>query len=123
MDAIRDFLAIPFGWLLGLFYDLSGNYLLSLVVITLIVRLVLLAPSIKQQKNSAKQMRLQAKINKIRAKYPSGTREAQMKISEETQELYRREGFSASCRNDRSGTLYPVGQRRSHLQHCVDGNW
>ena len=96
MDAIRNFLAIPFGWLLGLFYDLSGNYLLSLVVITLIVRLVLLAPSIKQQKNSAKQMRLQAKINKIRAKYPSGTREAQMKISEETQELYRREGFSAS---------------------------
>lgn len=96
MDAFRDFLAIPFGWLLGLFYDLSGNYLLSLVVITLIVRLVLLAPSIKQQKNSAKQMRLQAKINKIRAKYPSGTREAQMKISEETQELYRREGFSAS---------------------------
>ncbi len=96
MDAIRDFLAIPFGWLLGLFYDLSGNYLFSLVLITLIVRLVLLAPSIKQQKNSAKQMRLQAKINKIRAKYPSGTREAQMKISEETQELYRREGFSAS---------------------------
>lgn len=96
MDGIRDFLAIPFGWLLGLFYDLSGNYLLSLVVITLIVRLILLAPSIKQQKNSAKQMRLQAKINKIRAKYPSGTREAQMKISEETQELYKREGFSAS---------------------------
>lgn len=96
MEAIRNFLAIPFGWLLGLFYDLSGNYLLSLVLITLIVRLVLLAPSIKQQKNSAKQMRLQAKINKIRAKYPSGTREAQMKISEETQELYKREGFSAS---------------------------
>lgn len=96
MTGIRDVLAIPFGWLLGWFYDISGNYLLSLIVITLIVRLVLLIPSIKQQKGSAKQMRLQAKINKIRAKYPGGTREAQMKISEETQELYRKEGFSAS---------------------------
>ncbi len=90
-----DLLAVPFGWVLSLLFELTNNYFLSLLIITLITRLILLPSSIKQQKNSAKQMRLQAKVNKIRAKYSTlNPREAQMKVSEETQELYRREGFS-----------------------------
>lgn len=100
MTILRDFLAVPFGWALGVFYSFSGNYLLSLVIITLILKLLLLPLGIKQQKGAAKQMRLQAKVNKIRAKYAGAGREGQMKISEETQELYRREGFnpaSAGC--------------------------
>ena len=94
MTAIREILAIPFGWALGAIYELSGNYLLALIVITVVLRLILLPSSINQQKNSAKQMRLQAKVNKIRAKYAGQGREAQMKISEETQELYKREGYN-----------------------------
>ncbi len=90
-----DFLAAPFGTILSLLFDLTHNYLFSLMLITIVVRLLLLPQAVKQQKNSAKQMRLQAKVNKIRAKYSTlNPREAQMKISEETQELYRREGFS-----------------------------
>lgn len=97
MTAFYDWLATPFGWLMGLLYNGTGNYLLALVIITIFTRLILLPSSIKQQKNSAKQMRLQAKVNKIRAKYAgSQTREAQAKIQEETQELYQREGFNAS---------------------------
>ncbi len=95
MDAIYNALAIPFGYALSLLFQITNNYLLSLLLITLIIRLILLPQSVKQQKNSAKQMRLQAKVNKIRAKYSTlNPREAQMKVSEETQELYRREGFS-----------------------------
>lgn len=94
MTAFRDVLAIPFGWALGALYDLSGNYLLALVVITVVLRLILLPSAVKQQKNSAKQMRLQAKVNKIRQKYAGQDRQAQMKISEETQELYRCEGYN-----------------------------
>ena len=82
--------------MLSAFYEISGNYLLSLLVITLIMRLLLLPLAVKQQKNSAKQLRLQAKVNKIRQKYASLGREGQMKISQETQELYQREGFNAS---------------------------
>ncbi len=94
-EIIYDTLAIPFGYALSLLFQLTNNYLLSLILITLVIRLILLPQSVKQQKNSAKQMRLQAKVNKIRAKYSTlNPREAQMKISEETQELYRREGFS-----------------------------
>lgn len=93
---MRDILAIPFGYALSWLYSICGNYLIALVIITVALRLILLPSSIKQQKNAAKQMRLQAKVNKIRARYAGQqSREAQMKIQEETQELYRREGFSA----------------------------
>lgn len=95
MTAIYDWLATPFGWIMGVIYELTDNYLLALVIITVITRLLLLPSSIKQQKNSAKQMRLQAKVNKIKQKYAGQqTREAQQKIQEETQELYNREGFN-----------------------------
>lgn len=95
MSGLRDILAIPFGWALNLLYQINIPYLASLVIITVVVRLALLPTSIKQQKNSAKQMRLQAKVNKIKAKYAgNNSRENQAKIQEETQELYKREGFN-----------------------------
>ena len=96
-EAIYKYLGVPFGYALGWLYGIFDNYLIALVIITVVLRLILLPTSIKQQKNSAKQMRLQAKVNKIRAKYAGQqTREAQQKIQQETQELYQREGFSAS---------------------------
>ncbi len=89
---MRDFLAIPFGYALSGLYSLTDSYLLSIFLLTLIVRLLLLPSSIKQQKNSAKQVRLNAKVNKIRQKYAGN----QQKIQEETQALYQREGFGAA---------------------------
>ena len=97
MTAFYDWIATPFGWVLGVLYSLTDNYLLSLLIITVFVRLILVPSAITQQKNSAKQMRLQAKVNKIKAKYAGVQgREAQQKIQQETQELYSREGFNAS---------------------------
>ena len=90
MIGIRNAVAVPFGYVLGLMYMLTGNYLLAIIGLTILVRLCLLPVSIKQQKNSAKQVRLQPKVNKIRTKYAGN----QQKIGEETQALYQREGFS-----------------------------
>ncbi len=98
MTALYNALAVPFGYILHFFYNFSGNYLLSLFILVLLVKLVLLPSSISQQKNSAKQLRLQPKVNRIRQKYSNGgqpTREMQMKIQEETQALYQKEGFNA----------------------------
>lgn len=97
MSGLYDALAVPFGYVLHLFYILFDNYLVSLFVLTLVVKLIMLPSSISQQKGSAKQTRLQPKINRIRQKYSNGgqpTREMQMKIQEETQALYQKEGFS-----------------------------
>ena len=65
---MRDILAVPFGWVLSAFYGLTDNYVLSIVLLTILVRLLLLPTSNKQKKNSAKQTRLNAKVNKIRQK-------------------------------------------------------
>lgn len=89
---MREALAVPFGWALSGLYGFTGSYLLSIVLLTLIVRLLLLPTSISQQKNSAKQVRLNTKVNKIKQKYAGN----QQKIQEETQALYQREGFGAA---------------------------
>ena len=89
---MRDFLALPFAFVLQLFYSWTNSYLASILILTLITRLVLLPASISQQKNSAKQVRLNTKVNKIKQKFAGN----QQKIQEETQALYQREGFSAA---------------------------
>ena len=98
MASLYNTLSVPFGYVLNLLYSLTGEYLLSLFILTFVVRLCMVPSAMKQQKNAAKQLRLQAKVNKIRAKYASlPQREAQAKIQQETQELYQREGFSAAA--------------------------
>ncbi len=89
---MREILAVPFGWVLGGLYGLTDNYILSILLLTIVVRLCLLPTSISQQKNSAKQVRLNTKVNKIKQKYAGN----QQKIQEETQALYQREGFGAA---------------------------
>ncbi len=92
MEFIRDILAVPFGFALSLFYNLTDSYILAIVLLTVIIRAALLPTSISQQKNSAKQVRLNTKVNKIKQKYAGN----QQKIQEETQALYQREGFGAA---------------------------
>lgn len=91
MTRMYEILGIPFGWVISLFYAMTGNYLLSIFCLTVIVRLCLLPSAISQQKGMAKQARLQPKLRRIQKKYEGN----QQKIQEETQALYQREGTSA----------------------------
>lgn len=91
MAKLYEILGIPFGWVISLFYAMTGNYLLSIFCLTVIVRLCLLPSAISQQKGMAKQARLQPKLRRIQKKYEGN----QQKIQEETQALYQREGTSA----------------------------
>ncbi len=100
MDSLYNALAVPFGYLLHFLYEFTNNYMLSLVLLVFLVKLILLPSSMSQQKNSAKQLRLQPKLNRIRQKYSNGgqqTREMQMKVQEETQALYQKEGYSPTA--------------------------
>ena len=91
MEFIREIFSIPFGYLIGFFYNISGNYLLSLLFMTICVKLILLPSSINQQKSMAKSQRMQPKIKRIKEKYGSN----QQKMQEEMNALYAREGYSA----------------------------
>ncbi len=91
-----DFLYGIFGFLFRFFLDFVGNYGLALVIFTLLFRLILLPSTVKQQRSSAKMVRLQPKINRIKEKYQDyAPQERQQRIQMETSELYQREGYSA----------------------------
>lgn len=92
MGFIRELLTPIFALPLYFFYNLTGSYILAIVLLTVIIRCALLPTSISQQKNTAKQTRLTTKVNKIKQKYAGN----QQKIQEETQALYQREGFGAA---------------------------
>ncbi len=88
-----DAIAVPFGWLLGQFYGIVGNYFLAIALFALVFKLILLPSTISQQKSTAKQTRLQPKLRRIQERY-KGDKDAQRKIQEEQQALYQREGFN-----------------------------
>lgn len=89
MDILYD----VFGWLLGQFYNLVGNYFVAIALFALFFKVVLLPSAIKQQKSTARQARLQPKLRRIQERY-KGDKNAQQKIQEEQQALYQREGFN-----------------------------
>ena len=85
-EGIRTLLLPVFSLPLSWFYDWTGSYVLAIFLLTIIIRLALLPVSIKQQKNSAKQTRLNAKVNRIKQKYANNQQKAQQEI----QALYQR---------------------------------
>lgn len=88
-----DFLYDVFGWLLGQFYNLVGNYFVAIALFALFFKVILIPSAIKQQKSTARQARLQPKLRRIQERYKSD-KNAQQKIQEEQQALYQREGFN-----------------------------
>lgn len=90
MSNFFSFLYIPFGWLLHWIFEFLGSYGWSLIVFTVLVRLLMFPLSISQQNGSAKQARLQPKIAKIRQRYAGN----QVKMNEEMQKLYDRENYN-----------------------------
>lgn len=95
MSALFDLIRKPFGWLIQWFYSLTGNYLIAILVFSIVLKVVLFPFGIKQQKNSQKQAALRPKENVIRKKYAGRTdRATQLKMNTEIQELYQKENFS-----------------------------
>ena len=71
-------------------YSILKNYWLSIVIFTVITRIILLPVSIWVHKNSIKMVKLQPEINFIKARY-AGDSEI---ISEKQFELYKKEKYS-----------------------------
>ena len=83
------------GAFLGWLDKLTGNYVVALFLFAIIVEILLLPLSIKQQKNSIRQAKLRPKEMAIRKKYAGRNDQAtQQKVTMEIQELYQRENFN-----------------------------
>ena len=83
-------IAKPIGYLLMWIYKLVGNYGISLIILTLIVKLVLYPLYAKQIKSSADMTEMSEKAQEIQRRY-ANDREKQ---NEEMQKLYSEAGFN-----------------------------
>ncbi len=95
MESIFDILYIPMGYLIRLAYTLTDNYLLAILLFTLIMEVILSPFGIKQQKNQVKQASLAPKVAAIRKKYAGREDNAtKQKMQNELMDMYQKENFN-----------------------------
>lgn len=79
-----------FGYILNFFYELLNNYGLAILIFSVLLRLILIPITIKQQKSMKKSAELQEKMKDIQAKYKNNPE----KLNQETINLYKTEKMS-----------------------------
>ena len=87
---MADIVTVPFGWLLGVLYDMTSNYGVAMILFALIVQAVLTPINCKSKKSMMKMSRLQPRIQEIQRKYAHD----QQKQNEAIQKLQQEEGAS-----------------------------
>ena len=92
MAAIMGFFSSTFGYILNAIYNINfiKNYGVAIILFTILIKVVLLPITIKQQKTMKKTARIQEEAKKIQEKYKGN----QEKINQETLDLYKRENMS-----------------------------
>ena len=85
-----DFFANIFGYMLEAIYNVVNNYGIAIIIFTIIIKLVMLPISIKQQKTMKKSAKMQVKIKEIQEKYSND----QVRQSQEMMDLYKKENMS-----------------------------
>mgnify|MGYP006070252661 FL=1 len=82
-----EFFANIFGYLLQLLYNLVNNYGLAIILFTVVIKLLLLPLSIKQQRTMKKSTELQEKMKVLQFKYKNNPE----KLNQEMMDLYKSE--------------------------------
>ena len=85
-----EFFANIFGYLLQFLYQLINNYGIAIILFTVIIKLLLLPLSIKQQRTLKKSAELQEKMKVIQFKYKTDPE----KMNQEMMNLYKSENMS-----------------------------
>ena len=85
-----SFFANIFGYILNWIYNVVGNYGWAIIIFSIIIKLLLVPISVKQQKTLKKTNKIQEKMKEIKVKYKNNPE----KLNEATMELYRTENMS-----------------------------
>ncbi len=96
-----SFFANIFGYVLNFLYQFVNNYGLAIILFSVILKLIMLPISIKQQKTMKKSAKIQEKLRVIQDKYKNNPE----KLNQETIELYKTEKMSPF-----SGCLSAIAQ-------------
>ena len=84
------FLANLFGYLLNFIYHIVNNYGIAIILFSILIKLILLPISIKQQKTMKKSVAIQEKVRQIQFKYKNNPEQ----MNKATIELYKTEKMS-----------------------------
>ncbi len=79
-----------FGYILNFIYNIVNNFGVSIIIFSVLLKIVLLPISIKQQKTMKKTAKVQEKVKELQEKYKND----QQKLNQEMMELYKRENIS-----------------------------
>ena len=62
-------ISVPLGWIMSRIYDLVGNYGITLILFTLVTKLLMMPLTIKQKKSMIRMNAFQPLIQNIQKKY------------------------------------------------------
>ena len=96
-----NFIANIFGYLLNFLYNLLNNYGLAIIIFSILVKLLLLPLTIKQQKTMEKTTKMQEEMKSLQFKYKNDPE----KLNKEMMDMYKRENMSPF-----SGCLSSIAQ-------------
>lgn len=85
-----SFFANLFGYVLNFLYELVKNYGLAIIFFSILVKLIMLPITIKQQKTMKKSAKIQEEMKQIQFKYKNEPE----KLNQEVMNLYKRENMS-----------------------------
>ncbi|SFA42699.1 protein translocase subunit yidC [Parageobacillus thermantarcticus] len=96
----NEYIVYPLSWLIKYVANvLGGSYGLSIIVVTIFIRLLILPLMIQQTKNAKAMQALQPEIQKLREKYSSKDMQTQQKLQQEMMLLFQKHGVNpmAGC--------------------------
>ena len=96
-----NFIANIFGYLLNFLYTILNNYGLAIIIFSILVKLLLLPLTIKQQKTMEKTTKMQDEMKALQFKYKNDPE----KLNKEMMDMYKRENMSPF-----SGCLSSIAQ-------------
>lgn len=79
-----------FGYLLNFLYDILNNYGLAIIIFSILIKILLLPLTIKQQKTMEKSTKMQEELKSLQFKYKNDPE----KLNKEMMDLYKRENMS-----------------------------
>ena len=85
-----SFFSNIFGFVLNIIYNLIKNYGLAIILFSIIIKIVLLPISIKQQRTMKKTEKIQKELKNIQDKYKNQPE----KLNQEMMDLYKKENMS-----------------------------
>ena len=84
------FFANIFGYVLNFIYNFVKNYGLAIIIFSILVKLLMIPISVKQQKTMKKSAKIQKKMKEIQFKYKNNPEQ----LNQATMELYKSENMS-----------------------------